>query len=547
MLRLELLLEAVDRLTGPIRAVQARMAALREVAERLGRVRGAAQLGLALRQVGVAALASTRQVIGLTARMAALGAAAAGAFGFFFSRQFIRPAADLEQLALRIQAAMGSAAGGEQAMAFIRDFARANGQSLTEVAAAFLELRTQGITPTAREMAALGNAAAATGAGHEAAANALTSALAGQFSQLRAFGIQARTEGEQVFLEWEAQGRRMRAVIERGNRAGLAAAVTQAFTDRFPQGMERAGETWDGLLSRMGETWREFSRMVMEAGVFDYLRDRLRQILAAVDRLTADGTLQRWATETAAAIMAAFGAVERFVTAGEGQAESPFMAMLGRIRELTQPLADIAEYFGGVETALFGIGLVLAGPVLMNLAALSAAIAVLGGVLLTTPAGWFALAAGGLTALALAIRNDWGGLGGFLSEQIEALITLFRRLEEAVGAPLRRMGLLRDVMEPWTGPSGPRIGPAPPGPIRDGRPPAASGLDPTPPFMHNLVPPGGLGPAPPPAAAAPAVRLDAGGTLHLHLHDHRAPRVEGRMNDPRIRLSPDRGLTMGVR
>lgn len=595
MLRLELLLEAVDRLTGPMRAIQARMAGLRQVAERLGQVRGAQVLGQSLRMVGATALESARQVMALRGRVMALFAAtglSGGAAIWGFNRQLIRPAADLEQLALRVQTAMGSAAGGQQAMTAIREFARANNQSLTDVAAAFLALRTQGITPTARELAALGNAAGATGTSYEAAANALTGAMAGQFSQLRAYGIQARTEGNRVFLEWEAQGRRMRAVVAQGNRAGLGAAVTQAFTDRFPQGMQQAAETWDGMLARMGEAVREFSRMVMEAGVFDYLRDRMRDILAAVNRLTADGTLQRWATETAAVIMRVFGAIESFLTAGEGQAESPFMAMLRRIQEMTQPLADVAEYFGGVETALFGIGLVLTAPFLASLAALGVSVTALGVALLGTPAGWFALAAAGITALALALRNNWGGITDWLRDQLRAIQDLGERaLGSLLDGPLSRLSamaatlreawsgigsffeglfdgiegrartladavrnLLRllpggqrgDLLQPFAPPPGPRIGPAPAGPTLDGRPPAASGLAITPGFMNNLVPPGGLGPAPAPTPSAPPVRIDAGGELRLRLEDNRAPRLDGQMNDRRIRITPDQGLMMGV-
>lgn len=559
MLRLELLLEAVDRLTGPMRAIQARMAGLRQVAERLGQVRGAQVLGQSLRLVGATALESARHIMALRGRVAALFAAtglSGGAAIWGFNRQLIRPAADLEQLALRVQTAMGSVAGGQQAMGAIQEFARANHQSLTEVAAAFLALRTQGITPTARELAALGNAAGATGTSYQAAANALTGAMAGEFTQLRAYGIQARTEGNRVFLEWEAQGRRLGAALRQGDRAGIGAAVTQAFTDRFPQGMQQQAETWDGMLARMGETWREFSRMVMEAGVFDYLRDRMTQILASVDRLTADGTLQRWATDTAEGILRVFRGIERFFTAGDGD-ESPFMAMLGRITTVFQELRaafdgmreilrPIIGDFTALEAAVAAIALILAGPLIVSLATLTTSLTALSLVLLGTPAGWFALAAGGLTAFALAVRNDWGGLASLVGRQIESIISSLRMLDDATGGSLRRMGLLSEWMAPFAAPAGPRIGPAPAGPTLDGRPPAASGLAITPGFMNNLVPPGGLGPAPAPTPSAPPVRIDAGGELRLRLEDNRAPRLDGQMNDRRIRITPDQGLMMGV-
>lgn len=539
MLRLELLLQAVDRLSAPIRAIQARMAGLRAVAERLGTASGANRLAGSLVRVGGAAAGAAQQVAGLAARMTALGAALGIGAGFAFNRQFIRPAAEMERFALTLETVLGSAEAGERALAWVSDFATRTPYELAEVTRAFVQLQTTGINPMDGAIRAAGDAAAIMGTRLDESVTAVAAAMRGEMEPLRRFGVQARQEGDRIFLSWRAQGREFASVVQRNNPGQMSAAIVRAFNDQFDGGMERLSQGWDGMLSNLADAWSRFSLMVMNAGVFDFLKQQLRDVLARVEELAADGTLQRWANETAEAILRVFRAVRAFFVAGEGQEQSPFEQLLTRLRTLLQPIADVASYFGGMETALAGIGLVLAGPFLASLAALTTSLAALSVVLLATPAGWFALAAGGLTALALAIRNNWGGLGDFVTRQIESIIGGLRALDEATGGTMRRLGVLPDGMVPFAGPSGPRVGPAPlPGLLNNLIPPSGG-------FFPQSAPGAPLG-APPPAANSAPMRVDTGGELRVILQDNRRPQVQGRMNDPNTRLSPDQGLMLGV-
>lgn len=58
-----------------------------------------------------------------------------------------------------------------------------------------------------------------------------------------------------------------------------------------------------GLWERLRETWRDWQQDVANRGVLNYFKDQIRQILESTARLAEDGTLGRWAQQTADAIV----------------------------------------------------------------------------------------------------------------------------------------------------------------------------------------------------------------------------------------------------
>lgn len=606
MLRLQILLSAVDRLTAPMRAVEARLAAVGAAARRIGQESGATRLAGTMRNVAAQAGVATGAMLRLTGTVTGVGVAAAGIAAFGFNSQLIRPAAEMERYRITLETVEGSAAAAERALAWVDAFATRTPFELAEVTRAFVDIRNLGLDPTRGSLEAAGNAAAIMGTRYGEAVTALSAALRGEMDPMERFGVFARTEGENIVLNWEAHGRQMRAVVNKNNREMVAAAIQRAWTDKFSGGMDRLAQSWDGMLSNLADAWSRFSRMIMEAGVFDWMRDRLKELLDRVNAMAEDGTLRAWAEQIAASILVAFNAIRAFLV-GTDEEPAGITRLINAFRSIGEFIRPVTDYFGGMETALAAIGLVLAGPLIGALAALTTGMAALGVAVLATPAGWFAIAAAGLVLLATAITNNWGGIGDWLASQLAGLLAPFARIEEGLtwlrdaAEPLRAawapvgaffaglldgiaaafrtaLGVIMPIVETITNAAtavGNALSRSAPNPqmtpeaqaqraanaaTGGARPISAAewnAADPAPPrspfgLMARAAGQAGTAPspatasaAPRPATASPApVQVETGGQLNIRVEDGRAPRVTGSPANPQQRWSINQGPAM---
>jgi hypothetical protein len=247
----------------------------------------------------------------------------------------------------------------------------------------------------------------------------MAAASRGEMDPIERFGLQARTEGNKIVMTWEEAGKQMRASIDKNNRAAIVAATARAWRGIAGGGMARLSDSWDGMLSNLGDAWSNFARLVAESGPFEFLKQQLRDILAWIEQVKEDGRLDQWAQQIGAAITNAFQAIRQFVV---GTEETPgalarIEAMFTRVSAVLSP---VIERFGGLETLLVAMGVLLGGPLIAALVSLTGAMATLGVVLALTPAGWFAMAAAGMAALGVAIYSNWDGI-----------VALFGRLGDA--------------------------------------------------------------------------------------------------------------------
>jgi hypothetical protein len=67
--------------------------------------------------------------------------------------------------------------------------------------------------------------------------------------------------------------------------------------------------SWDGMMSMLDDAWFQFRQMVMESGVFDFLKTELKGVLDKINELKETGKLKEYAELTAAAIMGLFNAL----------------------------------------------------------------------------------------------------------------------------------------------------------------------------------------------------------------------------------------------
>jgi hypothetical protein len=559
-LKLSILLEAVDRLSGPIGRVQARLAGVAARARALGAASGADRLAASLGRVaGVA-----RQAGGAIAAVAVPVAALAAAGGALAGVGAIRGAAAMERYAITLRQVEGSAEAARRALDWVSDFATRTPFELDEVARAYVNLRNLGLDPTRGALQAAGDAAAIMGTRFDEAVTAMAAAMRGEMDPLERFGVFARTEGENIVMEWEHQGRRLRAVVEKTNREMLARMIQTAWAQKFGGGMQQLSRSWTGMMSNLADAWARFQLAVMNAGVFAWLQSRLQQLLATIDRLQADGTLQRWASAISAELVRAGTVIEdfllgrqRMIDAADGggvvmlreggvlRGVAQVVRLLGEAFEgVRGVLAPIVGDFGAFEAAMALLALKITAPFINLIWSFGAALAGVGMALATTPIGWAIMAIAALAALGLTLHQNWQGVAEWFARQwegitaavsaaadaIERVLNLLPRLPQREGGTLlgpegaarRRENLRNNLLNL-------------PGLSAEDR--ARLGAD--------LPPLEGQGGAFQRMSAPGDQRVDLGGTLRIRIEDRRV-NAEGRLNDPRARLDVDQGLLLGT-
>ena len=453
-LRLSILVEAIDRASQPLAALQARlggiaagMLAVGQAAQRLSNVSGAGVLAGALGNVAGRARDAAGAVAGLTARLGIIGAGGA----FLFNQQFVRGAADFERYRLTLETVMGSAEAAQTRLNELTEFASRTPFNVAEVVRAGVALQTLGIRGAAADDAlkAAGDAASVFGTSLNDAMTAMAAASRGEMDPIERFGLQARTEGNQIVMTWEEAGKQMRATIDKNNRAAIVAATARAWRGIAGGGMNRLADSWDGMLSNLGDAWSNFARQVAESGPFEFLKQQLRDILAWIERMRTEGRLDEWAQQIGAGITRAFEAVRQFVV-GTEDTPGAFERLSNIFERVSRVLQPVVDRFGGLETFLGGVALVLAGGLLANLASLAAAMTTLSVALLLTPVGWFVAAAAFFTALGYLVYENWDDVVAVWNRIGDAFRGFFN--SEQMQEARRIMGGLADfITEAWNG------------------------------------------------------------------------------------------------
>jgi len=453
-LRLSILVEAIDRASQPLAALQARlggiaagMLAVGQAAQRLSNVSGASVLAGALGNVAGRARDAAGAVAGLTARLGIIGAGGA----FLFNQQFVRGAADFERYRLTLETVMGSAEAAQTRLNELTEFASRTPFNVAEVVRAGVALQTLGIRGAAADDAlkAAGDAASVFGTSLNDAMTAMAAASRGEMDPIERFGLQARTEGNQIVMTWEEAGKQMRATIDKNNRAAIVAATARAWRGIAGGGMNRLADSWDGMLSNLGDAWSNFARQVAESGPFEFLKQQLRDILAWIERMRTEGRLDEWAQQIGAGITRAFEAVRQFVV-GTEDTPGAFERLSNIFERVSRVLQPVVDRFGGLETFLGGVALVLAGGLLANLASLAAAMTTLSVALLLTPVGWFVAAAAFFTALGYLVYENWDDVVAVWNRIGDAFRGFFN--SEQMQEARRIMGGLADfITEAWNG------------------------------------------------------------------------------------------------
>ena len=163
----------------------------------------------------------------------------------------------------------------------LQQAARDTIQPFDALKAASLDLRRNGIEPTAAQLKTFSQIAYGTGQSLETVASAFTGVLRGNYRGLQQLGIKAQDTGTTLQLTYKG----VTTEIQK-NTAALAGyfdaigAENEGVLDYLQSGLT-------GAMNQMENAWGDFYRALGESGLGDLIRDMVREAASSLDDITA--------------------------------------------------------------------------------------------------------------------------------------------------------------------------------------------------------------------------------------------------------------------
>jgi tape measure domain-containing protein len=239
----------------------------------------------------------------LTKRLLGLAAAAVGINTIKNAlRDMLNTGDQFERLSLQMNQTMGSLAEGEQATAWVKDFAKNTPLQLQEVTDTFLRLKNFGLDPQAGAMQAIVDQAAKLGKGYEAV-EGISLALGQAWAKQKLQGEEIMQLVERGVPVWDLLAKvtgKNTAELQKMSEAGLLGRDTiKALIDEM--GAQSSGAAaqnmslLSGYISNLTDEWQLFLNEIAQSGALDYAKEQLRQLIQYIQEMKANGELQQWA------------------------------------------------------------------------------------------------------------------------------------------------------------------------------------------------------------------------------------------------------------
>lgn len=386
-MKASVILSLIDRVSKPVKKIESRFGRLANSPE-------LKRLHQNFNQIGQGVSSTTSEA----ARLGTKLTLAAGAASFAFKRLFLDTASEFERFQTVLETVEGSTSGAQAAMDWVSDFATTTPYELAQVTDAFVKLRSYGLDPINGLLRTLGDTSAAMDKPLMQAVEAMADAVNGEYERLKEFGIKAFTEGSRTaFVYTDKSGEQVTKVVDNRNRQMIQSTLQAIWSERYGGAMDKLSKTWTGMMSNLSDQWTRFANMVMDAGVFDWLKDQLRTLLDRVNKLAESGKLRE--------IAEAFG---RNMVEAFKQFASAMKATWSVMQTIGFGLIWVRDLFGSWKPLVAAVAAVMAGPLILALTKLSI-------VLATTPIGWFITAVSALAGLAYVIYRNWGSISEFFA------------------------------------------------------------------------------------------------------------------------------------
>ncbi|MCM2317877.1 MAG: tape measure protein [Pseudomonas sp.] len=301
-----------------------------------------------------------------------------------------------EALQARMTSLMGSIAAGEQATAWISEFAKQTPLATAEVADAFMLLKSYGLDPMDGTLQSLVDKNEQLGGGMDRLTGIVT-ALGQAFAKSKlqteeilqlvergvpAWDLLAKVTGKNAaeLEKLASEGRLGRDVIK-----SLVAELGKSADGAAAEGMSRLS----GLMSQLSDTAGDFYKRIANAGALDYVKGKLQGVINTIGQMDKDGRLDKLAKALSDAFIQGAEKAEEFAKRLAGtdfnkliDDSSAWLSNFGRqIDEVTTRVqlfvAPFRSLFNGITSgvALYGTAITsFAGVVLGAFAQIAKAV-----------------------------------------------------------------------------------------------------------------------------------------------------------------------------
>lgn len=291
---------------------------------------------------------------GVISRLGALAAAYLSINGLKSAfESVINVGAKFETLSIQVNNLMGSIEAGEQATAWIKDFAKNTPLELDGVTKAFVKLKAFGLDPMDGTLQSLTDLTSKLGGG-QAELEGIVLAVGQAWSKQKLQTEEINQLVERGVPVWDllakVTGRTTAELQKLAEQGALGRDVIKALITEI--GQSSAGSsaammaTWTGLISNLQDSWTNFLGDLAKSGVLDAFKEQVASIQVLLASISSSDELKRSFTALGTFIVGAAKAIEiGVVTAGFA------VDQLGRgIGALAAKLAALATLdFSGIE------------------------------------------------------------------------------------------------------------------------------------------------------------------------------------------------------
>ncbi len=210
---------------------------------------------------------------------------------------FLSIASDMEKYETTLGTVLKSEEKAAEMMQWISDFAATTPFEIPELVEASTRLEAYGMSAQ-KYMKTLGDASGALGKNIMQAVEMVADASQGEFERMKEFGLRATDVAKKAGFETVQEMNSSRENLAKGTEA-----LMQLLEERYSGGMAKLAATFQGMISNLKDQMTRFKMMVMEAGVFEYIKTKIGEALEKINEWAESGKLQEWAETTATKIM----------------------------------------------------------------------------------------------------------------------------------------------------------------------------------------------------------------------------------------------------
>ncbi|WP_051219843.1 tape measure protein [Rheinheimera baltica] len=284
-----------------------------------------------------------------------------------------------EKLEVQFTALMGSFAGGEQATAWVKEFAKNTPLSIEEVSRAFVRLKAFGLDPMDGSLQAITDQALKLGGGFQEV-EGISLALGQAWAKQKLQGEEILQLVERGVPVWDllaqATGKNTIELQKLSEQGRLGRDVIRQLMDEI--GKQAAGSAaanmglLSGLISNAKDNMQQFYNLIATSGVMDVLKEQIAQINLQFEQMAADGRLQQIAQQIS-------DSLSSIVQSGGGSLSAFLDNFAAFVQAVSALSGTIRIIFNGLSAGVSALAAAFTGAFSVMLNGYATLVAALGG------------------------------------------------------------------------------------------------------------------------------------------------------------------------